>query len=61
MGAFTMVGLQTISADMNALAIPLLFQNYDELDYVRGKLNARLEKVLADKASSSSPGARRAG
>jgi len=49
MGAFTMVGLQTISADMNALAIPLLFQNYDELDYVRGKLNARLEKVLADK------------
>jgi TRAP-type C4-dicarboxylate transport system substrate-binding protein len=49
MGAFTMVGLQTISADMNALAIPLLFQNYDELDYVRGKLNTRLEKALADK------------
>ena len=40
MGAFTTVGLETISKEMSALWIPLLFQNYDELDYVRGKLDA---------------------
>lgn len=49
MGAFTSVGLETITKEMSALWIPLLFQNYDELDYVRGKLDARLEKALADK------------
>jgi TRAP-type C4-dicarboxylate transport system substrate-binding protein len=49
MGAFTSVGLKTITEEMSALWIPLLFQNYDELDYVRGKLDARLEKALADK------------
>ena len=30
-------GLETITKEMSALWIPLLFQNYDELDYVRGK------------------------
>ena len=40
MGAFTTVGLETITKEMSALWIPLLFQNYDELDYVRGKLDA---------------------
>jgi len=49
MGAFTSVGLETITKEMSALWIPLLFQNYDELDYVRSKLDVRLEKALADK------------
>lgn len=49
MGAFTTVGLETITKEMSALWIPLLFQNYDELDYVRGKIDARLEKALGDK------------
>jgi TRAP-type C4-dicarboxylate transport system substrate-binding protein len=49
MGAFTTVGLETITKEMSALWIPLLFQNYDELDYVRSKLDARLEKALGDK------------
>ncbi len=49
MGAFTSVGLETITKEMSALWIPLLFQNYDELDYVRSKLDARLEKALGDK------------
>jgi len=49
MGAFTSVGLETITKEMSALWIPLLFQNYEELDYVRSKLDARLEKALADK------------
>jgi TRAP-type C4-dicarboxylate transport system substrate-binding protein len=49
MGAFTTVGLETITPEMSALWIPLLFQNYEELDYVRGKLDARLEKALGDK------------
>jgi TRAP-type C4-dicarboxylate transport system substrate-binding protein len=49
MGAFTTVGLETITKEMSALWIPLLFQNYEELDYVRGKIDARLEKALADK------------
>jgi len=49
MGAFTSVGLETITPEMSALWIPLLFQNYEELDYVRSKLDARLEKALGDK------------
>jgi TRAP-type C4-dicarboxylate transport system substrate-binding protein len=49
MGAFTTVGLETISKEMSALWIPLLFQTYDELDYVRGKIDPRLEKALGDK------------
>ncbi|MCX6546221.1 MAG: TRAP transporter substrate-binding protein DctP [Acidobacteria bacterium] len=49
MGAFTSVGLETITKEMSALWIPLLFRNYDELDYVRGKIDARLEKALGDK------------
>lgn len=49
MGVLTTSGLQTISREMTALNIPLLFENYDELDYVRGKVNGRLEKALADK------------
>ena len=49
MGVLTTAGLQTISREMSALNIPLLFEDYDELDYVRGKLNGRLEKALADK------------
>ena len=49
MGVLTTSGLQTITKEMTALNIPLLFENYDELDYVRGKLNGRLEKALADK------------
>lgn len=49
MGAFTTVGLETIAKEMSALWIPLLFQNYDELDYVRDRLSPRFEKALADK------------
>jgi len=49
MGAFTSVGLKTITKEMSALWIPLLFQNYDELDYVRGKIDGRMEKALAEK------------
>jgi len=49
MGAFTSVGLETITEEMSALWIPLLFQNYDELDYVRNKIDGRMEKALGDK------------
>lgn len=49
MGAFTTVGLETISKEMSALWIPLLFKDYDELDYVRAKLQPRLDKALTDK------------
>lgn len=48
-GAFTTVGLETISKELSALWIPLLFQSYDELDYVRDKLAPRFEKALGDK------------
>jgi len=49
MGAFTTVGLETITEEMSALWIPLLFQNYDELDYVRSKIDGRMEKALGEK------------
>lgn len=47
--AITSVGLETITRELSALSIPLLFRNYEELDYVRSKITPRLEKALADK------------
>ena len=48
MGAFTAAGLEAITIEMGALSVPLLFQSDDELDYVRSKLEARLEQALGD-------------
>jgi TRAP-type C4-dicarboxylate transport system substrate-binding protein len=48
MGAFTAAGLETITTEMRALSVPLLFRSDDERDYVRSKLETRLEQALGD-------------
>lgn len=47
--AVTSTGLETIAKETAALCIPLLFQNWDEVDFVREKIAPRLEKVLEEK------------
>lgn len=43
------VGLGLIIPEINAIQMPLLFDSYEELDYVRDKLTPRFEKLLEDK------------
>lgn len=47
--AVTSVGLSRIDDSVEALHIPLLFQNYAELDYVRDRLAPKLEAGLKTK------------
>lgn len=45
--ALSGAGLSGIDAGVSALQIPLMFDSYDELDYVRDRIAPRLEKALA--------------
>lgn len=45
--ALSGAGLSGIDASVSALQIPLMFNSYDELDYVRDKISPQLEKLLA--------------
>lgn len=47
--ALTSVGLEKITKDCAALSIPMLFESNEELDYVRERIEPRLEKSLAAK------------
>jgi TRAP-type C4-dicarboxylate transport system substrate-binding protein len=47
--AVTSTGLETISPELSALSIPLLFNTNEEVDYVREKIGPRLKKALEDK------------
>jgi TRAP-type transport system periplasmic protein len=42
-------GLATITPAMNAFSIPLLFSSYDELDFARDRLSARLTKAFDER------------
>lgn len=44
--ALSGAGLSGIEADVAALQIPLMLDNYEELDYVRDRISPRLEKGL---------------
>lgn len=44
----TSIGLSKITRSTVGLQIPMMFQSYEELDYVRGKIAPRLEKELKD-------------
>ncbi len=46
---FTGVGLGAIYPAVRILELPLLFDNYNEIDYVTGKLQPEWEKGVADK------------
>lgn len=47
--AVTSVGFSRIDESIEALHIPLLFESYEELDYVRGKMAPQLEAALQKK------------
>ncbi len=47
--AVTSTGLEKITKDCAALSVPLMFQSNEELDYVRARIEPRLEKALAAK------------
>jgi TRAP-type C4-dicarboxylate transport system substrate-binding protein len=45
--ALSGAGLSGIEASVSSLQIPLMFNSYEELDYVRDKVSPQLEKLLA--------------
>jgi TRAP-type C4-dicarboxylate transport system substrate-binding protein len=47
-GAFTAGGIGERYAGFNLYGIPLLFQSLDEVDYVRSRLDTKLQAALAD-------------
>ena len=53
-GLLSGVGLAQIDDSVTALqTMPLVYRTLDEVDYIREKLRAQLEKRFADKGSSS--------
>lgn len=47
--AVTAIGLGLINSEVRVLELPMLINSYDELDYVRNKLDAELRKKFEDK------------
>lgn len=47
--ALTVVGLSQIIPEINVFQLPLLFDSYEELDYVRDRVAPKLEKLLEEK------------
>lgn len=48
-GAFSGMGLGKIVPAVRVLELPLLFKNYDEVDYVLGKLDKTFRKLFEDR------------
>jgi TRAP-type C4-dicarboxylate transport system substrate-binding protein len=48
-GAFTSGALAALYPDIELYSLPLLFRNYDEVDYVRKQMDARLMRGLEEK------------
>ncbi|MEZ4461919.1 MAG: TRAP transporter substrate-binding protein DctP [bacterium] len=48
-GALTSVGLGDVNPELLVLQLPLTFRNYEELDFVRGKMSPTFTKLLEDK------------
>jgi TRAP-type C4-dicarboxylate transport system substrate-binding protein len=47
--AVTAIGLGLINSEVRVLELPMLVNSYDELDYVRNKLDAELRKKFEEK------------
>ena len=45
----TSIGLSRIDSSISCLQIPMMFSSYEELDYVRDRIGARLEQKLEEK------------
>lgn len=48
--AVTAIGLGLINSEVRVLELPMLINSYDELDFVRNKLDADLRKKFEDKS-----------
>jgi TRAP-type C4-dicarboxylate transport system substrate-binding protein len=48
-GAFTSGGLSHAYPDIQALSMPMLFKSFDEVDYVRSKIDPLLKQNVEDK------------
>ncbi len=46
--ALSSIGLEQIDSAINCLQIPMMFDSYEELDYVRDRLAARLEQTMKE-------------
>lgn len=47
--AVTSIGLGLIQSEVRVLELPMLVQSYDELDYIRNKMNDEIRKKFDDK------------
>ena len=47
--ALSSIGLEQIDNSINCLQIPMMFGSYEELDYVRDRMAARLERTMEEK------------
>ncbi len=47
--ALSSIGLEQIDDAINCLQIPMMFASYEELDYVRDRMTARLEQTMEEK------------
>ena len=47
--AVTAIGLGLIQSEVRVLELPMFIRTYEELDYVRGKLDAEIRKKFEDK------------
>ena len=46
--ALSSIGLEQIDNAINCLQIPMMFSSYEELDYVRDRMTARLEQTMEE-------------
>ena len=47
-GAFSSSGLAHVDASIQALSLPMLFNNFDEVDYVRARMDDRIKQHVAE-------------
>lgn len=47
-GAFISGALNDISPDINLFGLPLIFRSYDEVDYVRSRMDSDLKKTIEE-------------
>ncbi|MBT8434545.1 MAG: TRAP transporter substrate-binding protein DctP [Gammaproteobacteria bacterium] len=48
-GAFTPGGLQQVDSSINALSLPMMFKSFDEVDYVRAKMDPVIKQQMEAK------------
>lgn len=47
-GAFSSSGLSNIDSSIQVLSLPMMFKNFEEVDYVRARMDERIKQHVAD-------------